>query len=95
MAFLNSVCLAQHVHRNLVSWSNKRDDRAVRERANAPEQELRKDRAFSTSNPAWRVYLDNYDLLEKAEATEMVEVQGSVAPGILPSDTSTRGGTSL
>ena len=83
MAFLNSVCLVQHVHRNLVSWSNKRDDRAVRERANAPEQELRKDRAFSTSNPAWRVYLDNYDLLEKVEATEMVEVQGSVAPGIL------------
>ena len=82
MRFLDSVSLAQHVHRNLVSWSNKRDDRAVRERANAPEQELRKDRAFSTSNPAWRVYLDNYDLLEKVEATEMVEVQGSVAPGI-------------
>ena len=78
MGFLNSVSLAQHVHRNLVLASGG-DSLEV----NAPEAEIRKDRAFTTANPSWRVYLDNYDLLEKVEATSMVEVQGTSAPGVL------------
>lgn len=35
------------------------------------------------SNPSWRVYLDNYDLLEKVEATEMTNKVGTLAPGVL------------
>lgn len=35
------------------------------------------------ANPAWRVYLDNYDLLEKVTATGMVEVEGTAAESIL------------
>ena len=34
-----------------------------------------------SSNPNWRVYLDNYDLLERVEATDMVAKKGSIAPG--------------
>ncbi|CAL1153513.1 unnamed protein product, partial [Cladocopium goreaui] len=82
MGFLNSVSLAQHVHRNLVSWSRVHEPTLVQEH-NAPEQELRKDRPFTTGNPTWRVYLDNYDLLEWVEATQMAHLEGSVAPGVL------------
>eukprot|EP00435_Cladocopium_sp_Y103_P061691 s362_g23.t1 len=80
MGFLNSVSLAQHVHRNLVQWSSGAQGSAE---MNTPEQELRKDRGFTVANPSWRVYLDNYDLLERVEATEMVSTTGTVAPGVL------------
>eukprot|EP00438_Fugacium_kawagutii_P025257 Skav212859 [mRNA] locus=scaffold786:278107:283976:+ [translate_table: standard] len=78
MGFLNSVSLAQHVHRNLVSWSSSESSGA-----NLPHQELRKDQPYTVSNPAWRVYLDNYDLLERVQATGMVELEGQVAPAAL------------
>ena len=78
MGFLNSVSIAQHVHRNLVRWSTV-EGRA----AHVDEAELRKDRSFTVANPCWRVYLDNYDVLEKVEATGMVEVEGTVPEGIL------------
>ena len=77
MGFLNSVSLAQHVHRNLVLASNQRD-----QQVNRPEAELRKDKPFTRADPCWRVYLDNYDLLEKVQATEMVEVAGSEAVAV-------------
>ena len=47
------------------------------------DAELRKDRSFTVANPCWRVYLDNYDVLEKVVATGMVEVEGTVPEGIL------------
>lgn len=80
MGFLNSVSLAQHVHRNLVLASGAEDE--ARE-VNPPECEHRKDRVIPTSTTTWRVYLDNYDLLEKVEATQMVETTGTTAPGVL------------
>lgn len=79
MGFLNSVSLAQHVHRNLVAWGGAR----ASGEPNAPEQELRKDRAFTVSNPNWRVYLDNYDLLERVEASSVVALAHTTAPGVL------------
>ena len=80
MGFLNSVSLAQHVHRNLVRNSQQGTTACG---SNPPEQELRKDRAFVAADSLWRVYLDNYDLLEKVEKTNMVELEGSLAPGVL------------
>eukprot|EP00438_Fugacium_kawagutii_P015746 Skav233435 [mRNA] locus=scaffold1486:284964:287666:- [translate_table: standard] len=65
MGFLNSVSLAQHVHRNLTKMTY--EDAG----ANAPGNELRKDRTFTHGNPAWRIYLDNYDLLERIEAVDL------------------------
>eukprot|EP00438_Fugacium_kawagutii_P031430 Skav205780 [mRNA] locus=scaffold1714:813079:816645:- [translate_table: standard] len=82
MGFLNSVSIAQHVHRNMVLWGSAKAG-ALGEQPNDPSCELRKDMAFSVGNPSWRVYLDNYDLLEKVTATQMVEVQGGEAPGVL------------
>ena len=81
MGFLNSVSLAQHVHRNLALTAGARyGDREC----NAPdERELRKDRVFPQGDTLWRIYLDNYDLLEKVEATQMGSLEGSVAPGVL------------
>eukprot|EP00438_Fugacium_kawagutii_P029336 Skav210185 [mRNA] locus=scaffold2101:277240:280722:- [translate_table: standard] len=78
MGFLNSVSLAQHVHRNLVAWGSSSHGSV-----NPPERELRKDETFTVGNPSWRVYLDNFDLLEKVEATSMVDVVGTIPPGIL------------
>ena len=34
-------------------------------------------------NPSWRIYLDNYDLLEKAEAAGIGGLEGSLAPSVL------------
>eukprot|EP00435_Cladocopium_sp_Y103_P038922 s627_g10.t1 len=82
MGFLNSVSLAQHVRRNLVKWSCA-DQGEVAHGDNNPEGELRKDREFSTRNPNWRVYLDNYDLLERVEASEVVALEGTQAAGVL------------
>ena len=78
MGFLNSVSLAQNVHRNLASLSAQRLPLV-----NQPEGELRKDRPFPVTEPLWRIYLDNYDLLERVEATNLVEIKGSLAPGAL------------
>eukprot|EP00438_Fugacium_kawagutii_P028520 Skav226749 [mRNA] locus=scaffold3942:27571:31074:- [translate_table: standard] len=75
MGYLNSVSLAQHVHRVMVGKTQNL--------ANLPHEELRKDRPMTNAASAWRVYLDNYDLLEKVEATQMVSAQGSLAPGVL------------
>eukprot|EP00435_Cladocopium_sp_Y103_P018568 s1259_g4.t1 len=80
MGFLNSVSLAQHVHRNLARWSSCASSTVG---VNVPEAELRKDRAFSSHNPNWRIYLDNFDLLEKVKACEAASLEGTCAPGIL------------
>ena len=81
MGFLNSVSLAQHVHRNLALWSGRthEDDAEV----NLPQSEIRKDRPATVSNPAWRIYLDNYDLLERVEAIQSPSLVGSLSPGVL------------
>lgn len=78
MGFLNSVSLAQHVHRNLVLWSGDRDGSS-----NPPDEELRKDKHFSDGSRNWRVYLDNYDLLEKVQSFEVMGMKDSVAPPVL------------
>ena len=82
MGFLNSVSLAQHVHRNLARWGRERAGE-VGAGSNVPEAELRKDREFSCRPTNWRIYLDNYDLLEKVEKTEVPSLEGSCAAGVL------------
>ena len=78
MGFLNSVSLAQHVHRNLALWSGEQHLDA-----NLPEAEIRRDRALTVAPVSWRIYLDNYDLLEKVKALGVEDLQGTMAPGIL------------
>ena len=82
MGFSNSVSLAQHVHRNLALWSHEHAlDSAVG--VAAPEAEVRKDRPLTSANPSWRIYLDNFDLLEKVKAVDMESLEGSLAPAAL------------
>jgi len=64
MGFKNSVSLAQHVHRMIVSQASKRIPSGKRLR---PEQELRKDRMFPSTDVMHRVYLDNFDEMEKVD----------------------------
>jgi len=81
MGFANSVSLAQHVHRNLALWSAEGQPDV--DQVNLPEAEIRKDRAVTTSNPSWRIYLDNYDLLEKVKAVDLGCHEGHLAPAAL------------
>ena len=81
MGFLNSVSLAQHVHRNLTLWASGDDPEELG--LNPPEGEIRKDRPISVKNPNWRIYLDNYDLLERVDALGISSLQGTVAPAVL------------
>lgn len=82
MGFMNSVSLAQHVHRNLALWSGCHVAPGFAEE-NRPEQELRKDLPMSISSQNWRIYLDNYDLLEKVRSTGVVDLEGTMAPAVL------------
>ena len=44
------------------------------------EAELRKDRPFSVSNPVHRVYLDDFDELEKGSQEWAKAIEGQVPP---------------
>ena len=76
MGFKNSVSLAQHVHRVIVKRSLQRSG------AQGGEAELRKDRSFPTSNPMYRIYLDNFDQLEKLASEAASALKGQVSPMI-------------
>ena len=77
MGFINSVGIAQHVHRVLVQRSVPRPLRDLASR------EIRKDAPLPDTSSAWRVYLDNYDLLEKFPRECLVEHRGTVAPEVM------------
>ena len=73
--FCNSVSLAQHIHRNIVGEAVKECvNRGVRA---GWEAERRKDRPFSWSNSSYRVYLDNFDLLEKFDSRLALDIKGT------------------
>eukprot|EP00435_Cladocopium_sp_Y103_P030414 s990_g7.t1 len=71
MGFLNSVGVAQHIHRNIVR-------RAMGDVKNmlGAEAELRRDRPFSSSPNLFRVYLDNFDELRKTDRKTFELVTG-------------------
>ena len=73
MGFKNSVSLAQHIHRCIVG-------RALRRTPTGPEAELRKDRAFTSSNPCFRIYLDNFDELARVSKRVSEAIEGKVSP---------------
>lgn len=73
MGFKNSVSLAQHIHRCIVG-------RALRRTPTGPEAELRKDRPFTSSNPCFRIYLDNFDELTKVSKRVSDAIEGKVSP---------------
>ena len=75
MGFLNSVSVAQHIHRNVVRWAALTGKPPV-----GAEGELRKDRAMSSAADLYRVYLDNFDALERVDADLAGQIKGTVKP---------------
>ena len=74
MGFRNSVALAQHIHRWIVGQSMI--PRPVEE-VMGGQAEHRRDRAFTNSNPSYRVYLDNYDELVKVDSSMAELIAGT------------------
>ena len=74
MGFKNSVSLAQHVHRYIVRGALKLVG------TQGGEAELRKDRPFTSANPVYRIYLDNFDQLEKTSSEFTQILKGTVSP---------------
>ena len=62
MGLINSVAIAQHVHRRVIGLA-LRGERALA----SGHQELRRDRGSSSADHLYRVYLDNYDELRKVD----------------------------
>ena len=72
MGFLNSVEIAQHVHRALVLRSQQHNH----------SREIPKDKVLPAGPTVWRVYLGNYDLLEKYPRETLLEEAGDSAPEV-------------
>ena len=71
MGFINSVGLAQHIHRNVVRWSLASSNSAM-----AGEGELRRDRPAPMSQDVYRVYLDNWDEVRKVDKNLVRDIEG-------------------
>lgn len=60
MGFLNSVAIAQHVHRRIARIALHSNLVGL-----GPQAELRKDQPFSSSPLLYRIYLDNFDIIHR------------------------------
>ena len=73
MGFLNSVSVAQSLHRNIVN-------RAVDHLGISREQEIRRDQPLPSSSLGYRVYLDNFDSLLKTNLEAAGLLEGTLIP---------------
>lgn len=74
MGFVNSVAIAQHMHRNVVRRSMAGLTNPV-----GGHQELRRDRPATSASSTFRVYLDNYDHLERVSRPFALMFQGQAS----------------
>ena len=79
MGFINSVAIAQHIHRNVVRHAALRNFPPV-----MGEQELRKDKRPTSSKQLFRIYLDNFDELTRCDEKTALLVQGVESPMVDP-----------
>ena len=77
MGFINSVSIAQHIHRNVVKWSQQSCPHGL-----GAETEMRRDRVGSSSSSLFRVYLDNFDLLERQSKEQAELIRGTVSQAV-------------
>ena len=75
MGFRNSVSLAQHIHRWVVSQSMRNE--AGELTGMGGHAEHRRHRPFTGCNPSYRIYLDNYDELEKVDKSFAKMIAGT------------------
>ena len=72
MGFVNSVAIAQHIHRRVISQA-LHVDRSLATR----HQEIRRDRTSSRADHLFRVYLDNFDELRKVDRRVAGLIEGT------------------
>ena len=77
MGFVNSVSIAQHVHRRIARMCLHSSFPGV-----GAHSELRKDKTFPTGKLLYRVYLDNFDTLTKVDKSLADMIQGQVSPEV-------------
>ena len=78
MGFLNSVSIAQHIHRNVVKWSAMKCPHPI-----GGEGELRKDKGLPSCASLFRIYLDNFDQIEKTDYKTAELIKGTPSAQIL------------
>eukprot|EP00438_Fugacium_kawagutii_P015634 Skav224367 [mRNA] locus=scaffold4379:21809:25230:- [translate_table: standard] len=75
MGFVNSVAIAQHIHRRVIRKSMGSFPHGL-----GGQDELRRDRFFPQGHHLFRVYLDNYDELAKVDGHLADLIQGTPSP---------------
>ena len=78
MGYANSVAIAQHIHRNIVRWSATSLQPPM-----GGEGELRKDKGFSSSSSLFRIYLDNFDQVERCDKALAALIRGTPSAQVL------------
>ena len=76
MGFRNSVGIAQHVHRNVIRQAMMNSNPPI-----SGEGEMRKDKPATNSSTSFRIYLDNFDVVTKADPQLRDQLEGK--PGLL------------
>ena len=72
MGFINSVAIAQHVHRRVISQALFSGELLA-----SRHQEIRRDRVSSRADHLFRVYLDNFDELRKVDKRVAGLIEGT------------------
>ena len=78
MGYLNSVGIAQHIHREVVRRCLEQIPNQV-----GGHQEIRRDKVFSSHGNQFRIYLDNFDQLQKLDADMARLVEGKPSEMVL------------
>lgn len=76
MGFRNSVGVAQHIHRNVISSALTKSVPPI-----GGQGELRKDRPASSASELYRIYLDNFDVITKTDPVTASLIAGK--PGLM------------
>ena len=75
MGFINSVGIAQHIHRNVIKNSLGNFTAVI-----GGESEVRRDRPLPQGKDLFRVYLDNFDELQRVDKRLAERLAGEVSP---------------
>ena len=78
MGFLNSVSIAQHIHRRVVRAGLLSSSSEV-----GCQNEIRRDKALPRTKLMFRVYLDNFDLIQQVDERTAALIQGEVSLDVL------------
>ena len=78
MGFLNSVSIAQHIHRRVARMALHNPMVGM-----GPHQEIRRDRPLPSADLLYRVYLDNFDVLELVDRKLAGTLRGEVSAQVL------------